>query len=114
MRKVSYGSILNVAMFQAIAPPTFALIALAASVMTSCGSIREGNRGLATVAQTQTPTVAIKRDCDRPSSSYVAACVSTGARPDTPIRDVPHSAQVIPRPVIDDQKAVRLYDASTM
>lgn len=96
---------------RAIAPSTFALIALAALVMAGCGSVREGFRGQATVAQI--PAETTEHDCGRPPSdrSYVAACVSTGTRADTAIREVPHSTQVITRPVIEDQKALRLCDA---
>lgn len=52
--------------------------------------------------------------CEPPvhEQEYVAACVSTTSRqPDTPIRDIPSSAHVITRPVIDDQKALTVGDA---
>ena len=52
--------------------------------------------------------------CDQPDHEhgYVATCVSTTSRqPDTPIRDIPYSTQVIARPVIDDQKALTVGDA---
>ena len=52
--------------------------------------------------------------CDYPvqERSYVATCVSTASRqPDTPIRDIPSSTQVITRPLIDDQKALTVGDA---
>jgi iron complex outermembrane receptor protein len=52
--------------------------------------------------------------CDQPvqERSYVATCVSTTSRqPDTPIRDIPSSTQVITRPLIDDQKALTVGDA---
>jgi len=42
----------------------------------------------------------------------VTTCVSTMSRdPDTPIRDIPSSTQVITRPVIEDQKALTVGDA---
>ena len=108
----AHCSVLNVAMFHsrhALTSSTCALVALAVSVMMGCGNVHEGSHGLKSVAQTAIETT----DCDRPPSdrSYVAACVSTGARSNTPILTVSHSTQVITRPVIDDQKAIRLCDA---
>lgn len=56
-----------------------------------------------------TPTM-----CEEPTGdhTYTASCISMGSRqPDTPIRDVPSSAQVITRPLIDDQRALTVGDA---
>ncbi|WP_138503584.1 TonB-dependent siderophore receptor [Nostoc sp. PA-18-2419] len=42
---------------------------------------------------------------------YRVPDASTATRTDTPLRDIPASIQVIPRQVLQDQKAVRLQDA---
>ncbi len=58
------------------------------------------------------PSSPIHCDQPLPDHSYVATCVSTTSRqPDTPIGDIPYSAQVITRPAIDDQKALTVGDA---
>jgi iron complex outermembrane recepter protein len=44
-------------------------------------------------------------------SPYHVPNSSTGTRTDTPLRDIPQSIQVIPRQVLEDQKAIRLKDA---
>ncbi|MBE9168617.1 TonB-dependent receptor [Pleurocapsales cyanobacterium LEGE 06147] len=43
--------------------------------------------------------------------SYYVPDASTATRTDTPIRDIPQSIQVVPRQVIEDQKASRLREA---
>ncbi|MEM8639735.1 MAG: TonB-dependent receptor [Cyanobacteria bacterium P01_G01_bin.54] len=42
--------------------------------------------------------------------SYLVPDASTATRTDTPLRDIPHSIQVIPRQIIEDQQAIRLED----
>ncbi len=42
---------------------------------------------------------------------YRVPNASTATRTDTPLRDIPASIQVVPRQVLQDQKAVRLQDA---
>lgn len=52
--------------------------------------------------------------CEPPDQerSYVATCASmTSRQPDTPIRDIPSSTQVITRPVIEDQRALTVGEA---
>ena len=43
--------------------------------------------------------------------SYRVPDATTATRTDTPIRDIPASIQVVPRQVLQDQRAVRLQDA---
>ncbi|MDN5941603.1 MAG: Plug domain-containing protein [Nitrospira sp.] len=44
--------------------------------------------------------------------SYAATCATSASlQPETPIKDIPSSVQGITRPVIDDQKAMRVGDA---
>ncbi|MHC5826139.1 MAG: TonB-dependent siderophore receptor, partial [Nostoc sp.] len=42
---------------------------------------------------------------------YRVPNASTATRTDTPLRDIPASIQVVPRQVLEDQRAVRLQDA---
>ncbi len=93
-----------------MATPTtrpLSLTILLAAGLTSCASI-QAEREIS-ASEPSAPRV-----CDQPARdrSYVAACVSTMSREsDTPIRDIPYSAQVITRPVIEDQKALTVGDA---
>ncbi|MEH2010280.1 TonB-dependent siderophore receptor [Nostoc sp.] len=65
--------------------------------------------------QPQTPTP----QADQPielvvtgdQDGYRVPDASTATRTDTPLRDIPASIQVVPRQVLQDQKAVRLQDA---
>jgi iron complex outermembrane recepter protein len=42
---------------------------------------------------------------------YAPSNATTATRTDTPLRDIPQSIQVIPRQVIEDQRAIRVSDA---
>lgn len=72
--------------------------------------------GCAQVSSEQplTSVESTQRICEPLSAEhrYVATCATTTTRdPDTPIQEIPFSTQVITRPVIDDQKALRVGDA---
>jgi iron complex outermembrane recepter protein len=41
---------------------------------------------------------------------YRVPNATTGTKTDTPLRDIPQSIQVIPRQIIEDQKATRIFD----
>ncbi|HAP39995.1 MAG TPA: hypothetical protein DCQ94_09575 [Nitrospira sp.] len=60
------------------------------------------------------PPVAGQSVCHEPKTerSYFEPCVtSTTRQSDTPIKDLPGSAQVINRDLLDDQRALTLGDA---
>ncbi|GMV51101.1 hypothetical protein FBQ96_05570 [Nitrospirales bacterium NOB] len=83
------------------------VMTLVTAALTGCAQVASGGR-----FSSSEPSA--ERACDQSTyeRSYVTTCVSTMSRdPDTPIRDIPSSTQVITRPVIEDQKALTVGDA---
>jgi iron complex outermembrane receptor protein len=86
---------------------SLSLMTLATASLTACTQVSSIQHFSASEPSSQTV-------CDQPvhEHSYVATCISTTSQqPNTPIRDISSSAQVITRPVIDDQKALTFGDA---
>ena len=66
---------------------------------------------LASTAQAQTPTELEQVEIVGPSQAYQPPPTSVGTKTDTPILLTPQSMQVVPRAVLNEQKALTLSDA---
>ncbi|NET39661.1 MAG: TonB-dependent receptor plug domain-containing protein [Cyanothece sp. SIO1E1] len=80
--------------------------------------ISSGSTGLALSATPGDPTApAPDHDSiqivvmEEAGSRYFKPNATTATRTDTPIRDIPHSIQVIPRELLEDQQVIRLDEA---
>ncbi|BCA56550.1 hypothetical protein W02_36900 [Nitrospira sp. KM1] len=65
-------------------------------------------------ADQHSQTASQRNPCELPKTerTYVEPCTSfTSRNPDTPIKDIPGSVQVINRDLIEDQRALRIGDA---
>lgn len=61
---------------------------------------------------TTLPEMVVSEKAEKPDTGYVATRATSATKTDTPIMQTPASIQVIPRQVIEDQQALRLYDVT--